>query len=188
MRPSSGTRHVLVISAGFKEIGGEGVERENRLRAIARENGMSILGPNCLGMINTDPQVSMNATFGRDIPPHGTSGADFAERCSVCRPARLRQGTRHRLLAVREFRQQVRRGRGRSVAVDRGGREHAGHHDVRRGRRERPAVPRGGPRDHARRASQADHGHQERSHGGGRRGGRLAHRFAGRFGRICTTR
>ena len=69
-----GTKHVLVISAGFKEIGGEGVERENRLRAIARENGMSILGPNCLGLINTDPQVSMNATFGRDIPPHGTLG------------------------------------------------------------------------------------------------------------------
>jgi acetate---CoA ligase (ADP-forming) len=69
-----GSRHVLVISAGFKEIGGEGVERENRLRAIARENNMLILGPNCLGLINTDPQVSMNATFGRDIPPHGTLG------------------------------------------------------------------------------------------------------------------
>jgi acetyl coenzyme A synthetase (ADP forming)-like protein len=69
-----GSRHILVISAGFKEIGGEGLEREDRLRAIARENGMSILGPNCLGIINTDPLVSMNATFGRDIPPHGTLG------------------------------------------------------------------------------------------------------------------
>lgn len=69
-----GTRDVLVISAGFKEIGGEGVERENRLRQIARENDMSILGPNCLGIINTDPKVSMNATFGRDIPPHGCLG------------------------------------------------------------------------------------------------------------------
>jgi acetyltransferase len=35
---------------------------------------MSILGPNCLGAINTDPEVSMNATFGRDIPPHGCLG------------------------------------------------------------------------------------------------------------------
>ncbi len=69
-----GSRHVLVISAGFKEIGGEGVARENRLREIAREHQISILGPNCLGIINTDPQVSMNATFGRDIPPHGTLG------------------------------------------------------------------------------------------------------------------
>ncbi|MCU0959485.1 MAG: acetate--CoA ligase family protein [Pirellulaceae bacterium] len=69
-----GTRNVLVISAGFKEIGGEGLERENRLRSIARDNGVSILGPNCLGLINTDPTISMNATFGRDIPPHGTLG------------------------------------------------------------------------------------------------------------------
>ena len=65
---------MVVISAGFKEIGGEGLEREQRLKAIARENGMSILGPNCLGVINTDPDVPMNATFGRDIPPHGCLG------------------------------------------------------------------------------------------------------------------
>ncbi len=69
-----GTKHVMVISAGFKEIGGEGVEREQRLKAIARENGLSILGPNCLGIINTDPAVRMNATFGSDIPPHGCLG------------------------------------------------------------------------------------------------------------------
>jgi len=69
-----GTKHVLVISAGFKEIGGEGLEREKRIRQIAAEYGLSILGPNCLGLINTDPDVSMNATFGRDIPPHGVLG------------------------------------------------------------------------------------------------------------------
>jgi acetyltransferase len=69
-----GTRHLVVISAGFKEIGGEGVEREDRLRKIAAENGLSILGPNCLGVINTDPAVQMNASFGRDIPPHGCLG------------------------------------------------------------------------------------------------------------------
>jgi len=55
----AGVPSAVVISAGFKEIGGEGLERENRLRTIARDNGMSILGPNCLGIINTDPQVSM---------------------------------------------------------------------------------------------------------------------------------
>lgn len=69
-----GTRHLLVISAGFKEVGGEGVERENRIKQIARENDMSIIGPNCLGIINTAPEISMNATFGRDIPPHGSLG------------------------------------------------------------------------------------------------------------------
>lgn len=69
-----GTRHVVVISAGFKEIGGEGAEREARLRDIARKSNLSLLGPNCLGVINTDPDVSMNATFGRDIPPPGCLG------------------------------------------------------------------------------------------------------------------
>ncbi len=69
-----GTRHAVVITAGFKEVGGEGVLREQQLTEIARENGMSILGPNCLGVINTAPDVSMNATFGRDMPPHGCLG------------------------------------------------------------------------------------------------------------------
>jgi acetyltransferase len=69
-----GTKHVLVISAGFKEIGGEGLEREQQLKQIAQSRGVSILGPNCLGLINTDPAVCMNATFGRDIPPHGCLG------------------------------------------------------------------------------------------------------------------
>lgn len=69
-----GTKHMVVISAGFKEVGGEGIEREKRLKAIALENGMSLLGPNCLGIINTDPDVQMNASFGRDIPPHGCLG------------------------------------------------------------------------------------------------------------------
>jgi len=69
-----GTRHMVVISAGFKEVGEEGAARELRIRDIARERGLSILGPNCLGVINTDPEVQMNASFGRDIPPHGCLG------------------------------------------------------------------------------------------------------------------
>jgi acetyltransferase len=69
-----GTRHFVVISAGFKEIGGEGVEREERLRAVAAERGLSILGPNCLGIINADPEIRMNAAFGGDIPESGSMG------------------------------------------------------------------------------------------------------------------
>ena len=69
-----GTKHMVVISAGFKEVGEEGAVRELRIRDIARERGLSILGPNCLGVINTDPEVQMNASFGRDIPPHGCLG------------------------------------------------------------------------------------------------------------------
>lgn len=69
-----GTKHLVVISAGFKEVGEEGAARELRIRDIARERGLAILGPNCLGVINTDPDVQMNASFGRDIPPHGCLG------------------------------------------------------------------------------------------------------------------
>jgi len=69
-----GTKHLVVISAGFKEVGEEGAAREARIRDIARDRGLAILGPNCLGVINTDPDVQMNASFGRDIPPHGCLG------------------------------------------------------------------------------------------------------------------
>lgn len=69
-----GTRHFVVISAGFKETGGDGAQREQRLRELARRRGLSILGPNCLGVINTDAQVCMNASFARDMPRAGGLG------------------------------------------------------------------------------------------------------------------
>lgn len=70
----AGTRHFIVISAGFKEIGGEGVERERRLKALCRDRGLSVLGPNCLGLINTAPTVRMNAAFGGKMPQAGCMG------------------------------------------------------------------------------------------------------------------
>ncbi len=69
-----GTKHFLIISAGFKEIGGEGLERENSLKALARERGLFIVGPNCLGIINTHPDVRMNAAFGGEMPQAGCLG------------------------------------------------------------------------------------------------------------------
>jgi acetyl coenzyme A synthetase (ADP forming)-like protein len=69
-----GTRHFVVISAGFKEVGGEGIQRENALKALAAERGLTIVGPNCLGIINTAPTVGMNATFGRGMPNPGPFG------------------------------------------------------------------------------------------------------------------
>jgi len=69
-----GTRHFVVISAGFKEVGGEGVRREQELKALAEQRGLTIVGPNCLGVINTAPGVSMNATFGRGMPIAGPFG------------------------------------------------------------------------------------------------------------------
>src|SRR6266487_2816403 len=67
-----GVRAAVVISAGFKEIGGEGLERERRVVEIARRHGMRLVGPNCLGVLNTEPGVRMDATFAPTYPPAGT--------------------------------------------------------------------------------------------------------------------
>ncbi len=66
-----GVAGLVVISAGFREVGGEGVERERRLMEVVRKHGMRMVGPNCMGVLNTDPAVSMNATFAPTAPPPG---------------------------------------------------------------------------------------------------------------------
>ncbi len=66
-----GVRALIVITAGFKEVGGAGRERELALLEIARRYGMRIIGPNCLGVINSSEGVSMNATFAPSMPPPG---------------------------------------------------------------------------------------------------------------------
>ena len=66
-----GTRGAVVISAGFREIGGVGIGREEELIATAKKYGMSLVGPNCFGVINTAPEISLNATFSGDLPPKG---------------------------------------------------------------------------------------------------------------------
>ena len=67
----AGVRGLTVISAGFREIGGEGAERERELMAVVRRHGMRMVGPNCMGVLNADPDVSMNATFAPSMPPFG---------------------------------------------------------------------------------------------------------------------
>ena len=66
-----GVKGLVVITAGFSEMGSEGIERERKLIHTARAYGMRIIGPNCLGILNTDPAFSMNATFAPMFPPHG---------------------------------------------------------------------------------------------------------------------
>jgi acetyltransferase len=67
-----GVRGLVVITAGFREIGGPGVEREARLLELCREHGMTMIGPNCMGVINTNPDVRMDATFAPTPPLRGT--------------------------------------------------------------------------------------------------------------------
>ncbi len=67
-----GIRSVIVISAGFKETGPEGVELERRILARARVSGMRIVGPNCLGVMG--PITGLNATFASGIAKPGKVG------------------------------------------------------------------------------------------------------------------
>jgi acetyltransferase len=69
---AAGIKSAIVISAGFKEAGKDGTLLEEELKAIGREQGMRILGPNCLGLINT--ANNMNATFAADMLPKGRIG------------------------------------------------------------------------------------------------------------------
>jgi acetate---CoA ligase (ADP-forming) subunit alpha len=64
-----GIKNAIVVSGGFKEVGGDGIRLEKELRAIAREYGIRVLGPNCLGVAN--PRAKLNTTF---IPHEGAGG------------------------------------------------------------------------------------------------------------------
>ena len=66
-----GAKGAIVISAGFKEVGDEGRKLEDEVKAIVAESGISMVGPNCLGVINTDPTVMMNASFAVSMPEAG---------------------------------------------------------------------------------------------------------------------
>lgn len=67
-----GIKSAIVISAGFKEVGGKGLEREKKMLEIADKYGITFIGPNCLGVINTDPDVMLNASFARQMPEAGS--------------------------------------------------------------------------------------------------------------------
>jgi acyl-CoA synthetase (NDP forming) len=67
-----GARGLLVLSAGFAEAGPDGVQRQADLLALCRRAGIRLLGPNCLGVVNTDPAVSLNATFCDAQPRPGS--------------------------------------------------------------------------------------------------------------------
>ena len=71
---TSGVRGVVVISAGFAEASAEGRAVQQRLTHLVRGAGMRMVGPNCMGVLNTDPAVSLNATFAPHWPPRGNVG------------------------------------------------------------------------------------------------------------------
>jgi acetyl coenzyme A synthetase (ADP forming)-like protein len=68
---AKGVRGLVVISAGFREVGEAGAAAERQLVEIVRRYGMRMVGPNCMGVLNAAPEVSLNATFAPTMPPFG---------------------------------------------------------------------------------------------------------------------
>ena len=68
---TKGVAGVVVITAGFSETGEEGRRRETALLEKVRAAGIRLVGPNCMGLVNTDPKVRLNATFAPAYPPEG---------------------------------------------------------------------------------------------------------------------
>ena len=77
----AGIGGLVVISAGFAEVAGEGPARQRELVEVCREYGMRLVGPNCLGVLNTASEVSLDATFIPTLPQRG--GVAFLSRAAV---------------------------------------------------------------------------------------------------------
>ncbi|HEX6578004.1 MAG TPA: GNAT family N-acetyltransferase [Jiangellaceae bacterium] len=69
-----GVKGLVVVSGGFADTGPEGRERQGELVRIARSYGMRVVGPNCLGIVNTDPAYSLNASMAPVVPLPGRVG------------------------------------------------------------------------------------------------------------------
>lgn len=61
-------QNVVIITAGFREVGQEGQELEKQITEFAKDKNIRLVGPNCMGLINTDEQVRLNATFAAEVP------------------------------------------------------------------------------------------------------------------------
>lgn len=69
-----GVKGVIVITAGFKETGPKGAELERQLVEVIKAHHMRMIGPNCMGVINTAPDVRLDATFAPLVPLRGNIG------------------------------------------------------------------------------------------------------------------
>lgn len=79
---AAGAQAICVITAGFKETGREGAELEKQIAQQVRDGGARLLGPNCLGLLNTHRR--MNASFAKEMPPPG--GISVISQSVCCAP------------------------------------------------------------------------------------------------------
>lgn len=68
---TASVRTLIVITSGFAEVGADGASLQDRLLHKVRDYGMRMIGPNCFGVVNTEPSVRLNATFTSNFPPAG---------------------------------------------------------------------------------------------------------------------
>ncbi len=70
----AGAKGLIVVASGFAELGGEGAALQNRLVDVVRSQGARLVGPNCLGLLNTDVETNLNASLAPAMPPVGRIG------------------------------------------------------------------------------------------------------------------
>ena len=68
---AKGVKGIVIVSAGFKEVGGEGAQIEKEIKILCANAKVRLVGPNCLGVINPSPKVSLNASFSARMPTAG---------------------------------------------------------------------------------------------------------------------
>ena len=79
---AAGVKGILVASDGFSQAGNEGLQRQRELVRQARAHGMRVIGPGSLGLLNTDPAVSLNASMAPAMPPRGPLGL-FSQSAAI---------------------------------------------------------------------------------------------------------
>ena len=172
-----GVPALVVISAGFAETGPDGAELQDRLVEVCGTAGMRLVGPNCLGILNTAEHAQLNVTFAPATPPARRRRLRHPERGAGPGADRPGQRPRPRRLLVRLDREPRRHHRQRLPRVLGGGRRHTRRAAVHRVLQRSPALLAGRS---AARAPDADRGREERAFGGRRARDRLPHRRAAR--------
>jgi acetyltransferase len=104
---AKGITGICIISAGFKETGKEGAELENQLAEKLKQHNMRCVGPNCLGVLNTNDQIKMDATFAESLPIKGDIGFVFSIRSFRRRYFEHFERPKHRLRSIRIYRKQA---------------------------------------------------------------------------------
>jgi acetate---CoA ligase (ADP-forming) len=92
---AAGVRALVVLSAGFSELGRRGRDLQSELLSVCRASGMRLVGPNCLGVLNTAADVALNASFAPVAPPPGRVA--FASQSGAFGIAAVAEATRRGL-------------------------------------------------------------------------------------------